>query len=163
MGRVLICSAKRHRIGEIRQLTLCVAVGLWLGVAAADAETIDRNFPTSANPSFLLHNHTGKIVIEGWEQNAIQIHGQPASDAMEVIIMGGEQKVSVQVHPKSKVFTSNEARLDFDIRVPRQASVRIDSERGEIVVRNLEGNLSIEEMDRHLKEAKDRFDPLPFR
>jgi hypothetical protein len=63
---------------------------------------------------------------------------------MEIIIMGGEQKVSVQVHPKREKLSSNDARFDFEIRVPRQASVRVDSERGEIQVRNLEGSLAVE-------------------
>ena len=144
MGRVLVRPSAGNRTGGIRRLTLCLAAGICLAITASAAETIDRNFPTSANPSFLLHNHTGKITIEGWDQNAISIHGEPASDAMEVIIMGGEQKVSVQVHPRREKFSSNEARLDFEIRVPRQATVRIDAERGQIVVRNLEGNLAIE-------------------
>jgi hypothetical protein len=144
MGRILVHSTAWNRTGELRRLILCLAAGLCLGIATATAETIDRNFSTSASPSFLLHNHTGKITIEGWDQNAIEIHGDPASDAMEVIIMGGEQKVSVQVHPKREGLSSDESRFDFQIHVPRQASVRIDSERGEIVVKNLDGSLTID-------------------
>ena len=144
MGRVLVRPSAGNRARGMRRLTVSLAAGLCLGMAASAAEVIDRNFPTSATPSFLLHNHAGKITIEGWDQNAISIHGEPASDAMEVIIMGGEQKVSVQVHPRREKFSSDEARLDFEIRVPRQASVRIDSERGEIMVRNLGGSLAIE-------------------
>ncbi|OFV97924.1 MAG: hypothetical protein A3H94_03435 [Acidobacteria bacterium RIFCSPLOWO2_02_FULL_60_20] len=134
----------RNEMRETRWRTLCVAACLCLGAAVAAAETIKQNFPTSANPSFLLHNHTGKISIEGWDQHAIDIQGEPASNVMEVIIMGGEQKVSVQVHPKRERFTPKEARLDFEIRVPRQAIVRVDSERGDIVVKNLAGSITIE-------------------
>ena len=145
MGTVLVRSATRNRIGEILRHPLCVAVaGLCLGIADVSAQTIQKSFPTSANPSFLLHNHTGKISLEGWDQNAIDIKGEPASEAMEVIIMGGEQKVSVQVHPKGEGFSSGDSQFDFEIRVPRRAAVRIDSERGEIVVTNLEGSLAIE-------------------
>jgi DUF4097 and DUF4098 domain-containing protein YvlB len=132
---------------------LCLAAGISLGIASA-AEPIDRNFPTTANPSLLLHNHIGNITVEGWDQTAIEIHGQPASDIMEVIIMGGEQKVSVQVHPKSERFSSDDARLDFAIHVPRQASVRIDSESGEILVRNLEGSLTIEGVSTNVSLAQ---------
>ncbi|MBI3933931.1 MAG: hypothetical protein HY316_04510 [Acidobacteria bacterium] len=144
MGRVLNSRTMRKGNAETRWLTLCAAAWLCFGAAVAAAETIQQKFPTSANPSFLLHSHTGKISIEGWDEHAIEIQGDAASDLMEVIIMGGEQKVSVQVHPKRERFTPKEARLDFEIRVPRQASVRVESERGEIVVRNLEGGLAIE-------------------
>jgi len=103
-----------------------------------------------------------RIVLNGWARRlpglclaafifliALPVHGEPvqgepASDQMEVIIMGGEQKVSVQVHPKRERFTPKEARLDFEIRVPRQAIVRVDSERGDIVVKNLAGSVTIE-------------------
>ena len=155
MGRVLIRPVTGSRTPKLYRLILSILAGLCLGVAAA-AQTIERTFPTTANPSFLLHNHTGKIALEGWDQNSIQIHGTPSSDAMEVIVMGSEQKVSVQVHPKREGFTSEEAQLDFEIRVPRQASVRIDSERGEIVVKNLEGNLAIEGVSTDVSLAQVR-------
>jgi hypothetical protein len=121
-----------------------LGVVLGVSVLAAAQTSVDRSFPTTANPSLLLHSYSGKITIEGWDQNVIEIHGQSAGEAAEVIIMDSEQKVSVQVHPKSERFSSEDVSLDFDIRVPAQASVRVDSERGEIVVRNLQGSLAIE-------------------
>ena len=134
----------RNEIRETRWLTPAVAAWLFLGAAGAAAQTIKQNFPTSANPSFLIHNHTGNITIEGWSQDEITVQGEPASDQMEVIIMGGEQKVSIQAHPKHEGVSPKEARVDFEIHVPRQSSVRVESERGDIVVRNLDGSLAIE-------------------
>jgi hypothetical protein len=144
MGSLLVRSAIGPRSREILRRSASVVAALCLSLAAVAAETIDQNFPTTANPSFLLRNHNGKIVIEGWKQNAITIHGQPASDAMEVVIMPGEQKVTVQVSPKREGLSPKQTRLDFNIQVPEQASVRIDSERGQIIVKNLDGNLAIE-------------------
>lgn len=144
MGSILVGSATGRSGRRILRMSLLLAAGFCLGVAVVAAETIDRDFPTTANPSLLLHNHNGKIVIEGWKQNAITIHGQPASDAMEVVILGGEQKVTVQASPKRQGLSPKQTRLDFDVQVPHKASVRIDSERGQIVVKNLDGNLAIE-------------------
>lgn len=133
-----------NRMREKRWLAWGLAGWLCAGPLGGAAETIQKNFPTTANPSFLLHSHTGRIAIEGWDQNAIDIQAQPATNLTEVIIMGGEQKVSVQVHPKSERLSPKEARLDFDIRVPRQASVRVDAESGDILIRNLAGTVAIE-------------------
>jgi len=140
----LIHTAARNHPKSLHRKAAWLALSLCLGLAVASAETIKKSFPTSANPSFLLHNHTGKVSLEGWDQNVIEIQGEPASDLMEVIIMGEEQKVSIQTHPTRERFTAAEARVNFQIRVPRQATVRVDAERGEITVRNLEGNVTIE-------------------
>ena len=126
----------------MRALALCACLGFAAGVLSA--ETIKKTVPTSASPSFLLHNHTGRIEVQGWDQNQVDIQGESASDAMEVMIMESEQKVTVQVHPKRERFTPQEARLDFLVRVPRRATVRLDSERGQIVVSDLDGNVTVE-------------------
>ncbi len=121
----------------------CLAAALCLSLTVASAETIKKKFPTTASPSFLLRNYIGTVSVKGWEHNEIDIQGQSASDAMEVIIMGGEQKVSVQAHPRREGLSPQEARLDFEIHVPRNATVRVDSERGEIIIENLDGGLTI--------------------
>ncbi|HWP85883.1 MAG TPA: hypothetical protein VNN17_11870, partial [Terriglobia bacterium] len=97
----------------------------------------------TANPTFHLHNHRGDVRIEGWDQLLIELEGRPGSEAVDVTIAGGEQQVSVQVHPRRDA-SAKDARMDFTVRVPRQAAVRIDSERGQVVVKNLEGSLAIE-------------------
>ena len=131
-------------IGSAGWRALALVACLWLTASTLSAETIKKSFPTSASPSLLLHNHAGRIAVAGWNQNQIDIEGESASDAMEVIIMGGEQKVSVQVHPKRERLSAQESRLDFQVRVPRQASVRVDSERGEIIIADLDGNVTVE-------------------
>src|SRR5688572_24964353 len=99
MGRLLMRgSGKRIRSWTGRALALCVCTGL--AAAALSAETIKKTVATSASPSFLLHNHTGRIEVVGCNQNQVDIQAESASDAMEVIVMESEQKVTIQVHPK---------------------------------------------------------------
>jgi len=126
-----------------RWSAFCLTGCVCLGLAVASAETIKKKFTTTATPSLLLHSHAGTVSVKGWEQNEIEIQGESASDAMEVIIVGGEQKVSVQTHPKRERLTPEETRLDFQIQVPRQATVRVESERGQIQVEGLDGNVTI--------------------
>lgn len=129
----------RRRCWRAVCLTGCVGLAL----TVASAETIKKKFTTTASPSFSLHSHAGTVSIKGWEQNEIEIQGESSSDSMEVIIVGGEQKVSVQTHPKRERLSPDEVRLDFQIQVPRQATVRVDSERGEIQVQDVEGNVTV--------------------
>jgi hypothetical protein len=143
MGRELMRTSGA-RANPWRQRLLALAVGLALTAAVVSAETIKKTVLTSANPSFLLHNHNGRIELQGWDQNQVDIHGESVSDAMEVIITESEQKVSIQVHPKRERLSPQESRLDFLVRVPRHATVQLDSERGQIVISDLDGSVAVE-------------------
>ena len=138
----------RHTGQALRMRTPVAAVAaavLCLGIPAIQAEQIQKNFPTSATPSLLLHNHIGSISVKSWEQNEIEIRGEGFSDVVEIMIEGGPERVSVQIHPKREGLSPQETKMDFQIRVPRQATVRIDCESGDrIVVEDLQGDVFIE-------------------
>jgi len=143
MARILMKTHSHASSQKRNWSAVCLAGCICLGLTVASAETIKKKFTTTANPSLLLHSHAGAVSVKGWEQNEIEIQGESASDAIEVIIVGGEQKVSVQTHPKRERLTPEEARLDFRIQVPRQATVRVDSERGQIQIEGIDGNVTI--------------------
>ena len=123
---------------------LAVAGVLCAGVGAVSSEPIRKSFATLANPALLLHSHSGAISVKGWNQNQVEIKGERASDAMEVLIVGNEEKVTVQTHPKRQNLSPQEARVDLEIHVPRQALVRVESEQGDIAVEDLEGDVAVE-------------------
>lgn len=128
-----------------QQSVAALVAGLFLVVATAfSAEQIKRDFPTGAKPSLLLRNQNGAISVKTWDQNQIEIQANPSSDSMEVMIIPGEQKVTVQTHARGDRPAPADARVDFEIRVPREATVRVDSERGQISVENVKGDVAIE-------------------
>ena len=143
MGRVLETSNPMGKRTGQRRAGWLVAI-LCLSLSAAFAETIQKKFTTVSNPSFMLHNHSGKISLKGWEQNEVEIRGERASDAVEVLIAGEEQKVTVETHPTQERLSPEEERVDFQIRVPRGATVHVDSNQGAIEVENIHGDVTIE-------------------
>ncbi len=118
--------------------------GFCVGVTALAAEQIKKDIPTAAKPSLLLRNQNGAISVKTWDRNQIEIKANPSSDSTEVMIVPGEQKVTVQTYPRSDRPLAPNARVDFEIMVPREASVRVDSERGQISVENVKGDISVE-------------------
>ena len=128
--------------GNARAMVL-VAL-LCLGVASSFAGEIKKEFPTGANPSLLLRNKDGGITVKTWDRNEIQIIGRPSSDSIEVMIVPSGQRVSVQTHFRRDRLMVKDAHVDFDIFVPHEASVRIDSERGQVSIENVMGNIAIE-------------------
>ncbi|MGH9784182.1 MAG: DUF4097 family beta strand repeat-containing protein [Terriglobia bacterium] len=126
-----------------RRLTM---LGIILcGVATvASSETIQQVFQTIPNPAFVLHNHNGTISVKGWDQSRVEIRGQRASDAMDVLIEGTDEKVTVKTHPRRQNLSRQEARVDLEIRLPRLALVSVDSEQGTVTVEDLERGVTVE-------------------
>ena len=79
---------------------LAIAGILCAGAVPAFCEAIQKSFATIANPAFLLHSHNGVVSVTGWDQNQVEITGDRASDAMDVIIEGNAEKVTIKTHPK---------------------------------------------------------------
>jgi hypothetical protein len=112
-------------------------------VAFAAAEQIKKEIPTTGKPSLMLRNQNGAISVKTWDQNRISIQADPASDATEVVIIPGDQKVTVQSHLKGGLADGSNTKVDFQIFVPREATVRVDSELGQISVENVNGEVSV--------------------
>jgi DUF4097 and DUF4098 domain-containing protein YvlB len=128
----------------LNRLTV-LAVILSGAATAAWSETIQQAFATIANPTFVLHNHNGTISVKGWDQPRVEIKGERVSpDAMDVLIEGTHEKVSVKTHPKRQNLSRQEARVDLEIRVPRQALVSVDAEQGMVSVEDLERGVTVE-------------------
>ena len=124
-----------------RMLAFAVIV---CGGGPAFSETIQQVFATIPNPTFVLHSHNGTISVKGWDQNRVEIRGERASDAMDVLIEGTDEKVSVKTHPKRQNLSRQEARVDLEVRVPQQTLLRVESEQGNILVEDLEGGVTVE-------------------
>ena len=139
--------SKRSTFGKFQAWPAMLAVAAVLSAAALPAfsEAIQKSFATIANPAFVLHNHSGAISVTGWDQNQVEILADRASpDAMDVLIEGNAEKVTIKTHPKRQNLTREEARVDLAIRVPRQSLVRVESEQGDIAVANVEGGVTVE-------------------
>jgi DUF4097 and DUF4098 domain-containing protein YvlB len=122
-----------------------LAIILCGAATAASSETIQQVFATISNPTFVLHSHNGTISVKGWDQSRVEIKGERASpDAMDVLIEGTDEKVSVKTHPKRQNLTRQEARVDLEIHVPRQALVSVDSAQGTVTVEDLERGVTVE-------------------
>ncbi|SRR5579885_1673564 len=140
MGRILKFDETAARLAAAAFLASIVCVG----ITAAYAEQIKKDFPTGTKPSLLLRNQNGAISVKTWDQRRISIQANSSSDAIEVMIQPGEQKVTVQTHPKDGTVLPADAHVDFDIWVPRESTVHVDTERGQVAVDNVTGDISIE-------------------
>ena len=127
-----------------RSAAAALALGVFsAGAVSLAAEQIKKDLAVGPKPSLMLKNQSGAISVRTWDQNRIEIQATPSSDSMEVMIIPGEQKVTVQTHARNGTPPAG-AKVDFEILVPKQATVQVDSERGQISVENVEGDIHIE-------------------
>jgi hypothetical protein len=142
MGRILRTA---YSCGRNGRLPVQILAGLaCFSLAALAAEPIRRSFDTGENSVLLLRTHVGTIAVMGWDQNQLEIQARPASDAIEVMIFGEGQKVTVQSNLKQEELSTEDARVDFEIHVPRRSTVLLNTQQGEIKVENIEGDVTVE-------------------
>ncbi len=142
MGRIL---RSAYSCGRAGRLPLQILVGLvCFSLVALAAEPIRRSFDTGENAVLLLRTHVGTIVVVGWDQNHVEVQARPASDAIDVMIFGEGQKVTVQSDLQQEELSAEDARVDFEIHVPRRSTVRLNTQQGEIEVENIEGDVTVE-------------------
>ena len=124
---------------------LAVAGVVCAGAGPASSEEIEQTFATIANPAVVLHSHSGTISLQGWDRNQVAIRVDRASaEAMDVLIEGNAEKVTIKTHPKREGLTPEEARVDLEIGVPRQTIVNLDAEQGDITVADVQGGVTVE-------------------
>ena len=110
----------------------------YIGISFRDA-TAQAGLGTA-----LLRNQNGGITVKTWDENQIEIKAKASSDAIEVMVIPSEQRLTVQTHPKGDMVLLLDARVDFEIRVPRESMVRVDSERGQVSIENVKGDIAID-------------------
>ncbi|MBI4458905.1 MAG: hypothetical protein HY648_02460 [Acidobacteria bacterium] len=152
MGRVLVFLPVSVRAEGRRGVLLLAGLSL-LFFTPAFAEQIQKKFAVIPNASLLLHSHNGNISIKGWDQNEIEVRGE-RPEAVEVAIAGDEQKVTVQTHLGRKNLSPQQAEVNFEVRVPRQATVRVEAERGTIAIDGIEGTVTVEGVSSDVKLSR---------
>ncbi len=96
-----------------------------------------------------VRNLNGRVVIAGWERDLAEItarkvgSSQSALDEVEVEIHQTPDGVRVRtVHPRrGHLWRGGNARVEYEVRVPRNADLRIDSVNGPVSVSDIQGDV----------------------
>ncbi len=144
-----------------------IAAVLTLAAAALQAETlsqtIDKTFDARPGASFALDNVNGHVNVTSWDQPRIRVHAvktvsrsddpRSALNALKVEITPRDGGVSVHtVYPNhgSVGFLDflagnwSDAKVEYDITVPRSMSLNVETTNGAIEVNGVSGTLKIE-------------------
>ena len=123
---------------------------LWLAGATMVATVVsvadthkDLHYTLSPNSSVFVINQTGTITVHAAPGRQLQVTAVQKSDKVEIDSSQRGNRVTLRTHLLQKV-SGDDARVDYDIALPSDAGINIDSESGPITIENLQGNVTVD-------------------
>ena len=127
-------------------LALCAGLLLALPAARADvSESFDRTIPLAADGFFEIENVNGFVHITAWDRPEVRIqavkHAKDAEGLRDIVIDIESRSNAVEVDarlPKDK-----NARVDYEISLPRGAALDAELVNGPLDIAGIEGALDV--------------------
>ncbi len=121
-----------------------VAVALLLLAAPAAADDIDETVGADPKGNVWIENVAGSVTVTAWDRAEVQVKGSYERRVREVEIdADGEGDVSIEVVVPDHM-RGGGYEADLEIRVPKGASVEVETVSASIDVEGVEGSLELE-------------------
>jgi DUF4097 and DUF4098 domain-containing protein YvlB len=138
----------RKSLGERRRnrnLMLCLAAATVLAatVSVAQQNHKELHYTMAPGSSVYVVNQTGNITVHAANSRQAQISTTQATNKVEIDGAQNGNRVTLRTHVLQKV-SGDEGRVDYDISLPSDTSINIDSENGPIKIENVQGNVTVE-------------------
>lgn len=123
---------------------------VWLTGATVVATVIsvaethkDFHYALSPGSSVYVTNQNGTITVHAASGRQVQVSAVQKSDKVEIDAKQTGNRVTLRTHMLQKV-SGDDARVDYDIALPPDAGLNIDSESGAVKIENLQGNITVD-------------------
>ena len=114
---------------------------LVLAVASNVAgEEIERSLDVSPDANIEVTNTAGEIEIEGWSRNEVEVTGELGRHVKELIFERDGDEVTIKVKAPRN---SSRISSDLYIKAPKGSSLNVHGVSTDIVVADIEGELSL--------------------
>lgn len=135
----------RARTESTYMVTLRMALGAALLVSPllTHAEKKEFKYTVAAGATVSVVNPKGSVTVKAAGGRQVVISANPASDKVQADAGQAGNRVSVRTHMLNKA-NGDEGRVDYEVQVPADTNVAINSGSGEIKVENLRGNVTID-------------------
>jgi len=140
---------RRGLLAAVGLFASLVLTGCVDGAAFGNAfhETVDVTRPFSATGTFQLENTNGNVRVSTWDEPRVRIEavkGAGSEDALrriEVAIEGEGDRVEVRTRYPHGPWFHRSGKVDYTIRLPRQARVEVRTVNGRLEVEDVGGRL----------------------
>lgn len=126
----------------IKQFAAATVLLLLVCSASAQAK---KEFKYNAAPGTALSvvNEHGSVTVKTGSGRQVVISATPASGSVEVDASQAGNRITVRSH-KLQSASADQARVDYDITVPADCSVSVDSDEGLVRIDGLKSNVHID-------------------
>lgn len=144
--------AKRAMAGRL------VAIVLLAAPLLVHAEKKEFKYTVTPGATVSIVNQRGNVTVRAAAGRQVVVQASPASDRVEVDAGQTGNRVTVRSHMLQKT-AGDEARVDYDVQVPADANVSVDSGSGEVRIENMRGSVTVvsEEGQVHVNGAAGGF------
>lgn len=123
-------------------LTACFVVVLFLSTlpsSQAQQRSVKNTYPTNGNVKVLLKNRAGTVVVSGWSKNEIKITATMEAPYAKCIQEMNGNDLNIDMVRDNQGHEVGNVR--FDISVPYNAKVDIETLLGDIAIKNIEASM----------------------
>jgi hypothetical protein len=108
--------------------------------ALAQKKTFSRKYPTSSSVRISLKNSYGTITVEAWDRDEIKLAADMDSPSARVVpeVSPGSVEINVVRDNRGR---EDSGEVSFRIMVPVNSTVDIETRRGNITVRGVQGSM----------------------
>jgi len=145
MGRKLRCRLMCNRTLIRNHFVAWPLVFASLSLQAADR--VEKVFPVSKNANLMLMNYSGIVSVKGWQNAEIRAVCTTYSQNVEVDTESGGNKVRIATHVLDKLASPEKAKVDYQIFVPEDAGVQVQSNMGSVSIENIRGPVNVDVVD----------------
>jgi DUF4097 and DUF4098 domain-containing protein YvlB len=111
------------------------------------SDRIEKVFPVLKNSNLVLMNYSGIISIRGWQNSEIKAICVKHSQNVEIDTEFGGNKVRIATHVLDKLASPEKAKVDYQIFVPEDAGVQVQSNMGSVTIENIRGPVNVDVVD----------------
>lgn len=128
----------RNRTRMLALLTAVLSLSL-----CAHAQKKEFKYTVAAGSTVAIVNQKGSITVRPANGRQLLVSANPASDKVEVNAAQTGARVTIRTHMVNKP-NGDETRVDYDVQLPSDASLTIDSGSGDVKIENVRGNVTVD-------------------
>lgn len=119
-----------------------LAAALLLPTLATAQTEVHRTIALDADGSVEITNIAGSVAVTGWDRQEVEITGTLGRNVEELSVEGSGRRVEIEVELPRRSRSDSDAHLE--IKVPRGASVEIETVSADITGLDLDGRFDAE-------------------
>jgi hypothetical protein len=133
--------ARRVALGRLAPLALACLCVLSFAAAAEAQQKFSKTYrPARRSVRLQLTNLSGTVEVEGWDRGEIRVVAEMESPAAKFVPVQSDDGLVIDVVSAARG-RSGVGDVNFRISVPEDATVDVETRRGNISVRNVRGAL----------------------